>query len=57
MNTVNIVKAIGSSYTIASSNPTINPLEIEGNIDEIDISLDGEVEFKKQGDNLDIRRI
>lgn len=30
---------------------------IEGNIDEIDISLDGEVEFKKQGDNLDIRRI
>ena len=30
---------------------------IEGNIEEIDISLDGEVEFKKQGDNLDIRRI
>ena len=30
---------------------------IEGNVDEIDISLDGEVEFKKQGNNLDIRRI
>ena len=30
---------------------------IEGNIDEVDISLDGEVEFRKQGDNLDIRRI
>ncbi len=30
---------------------------IEGNIDEIDISLDGEVEFKKEGNNLNIRRI
>ena len=26
-------------------------------IDEIDISLDGEVEFKKSGESLDIRRI
>lgn len=26
-------------------------------IDDLDISLDGEVEFKKSGDNLDIRRI
>ena len=30
---------------------------IEGNIDDVDVSLDGEVEFKKQGNNLDIRRI
>ena len=32
---------------------------IEGNvsIDDIDISLDGEVEFKKSGDDLEIRRI
>ncbi len=30
---------------------------IEGTIEEIDISLDGKVEFKKQGDNLEIRRI
>lgn len=30
---------------------------IEGNIEETDISLDGKVEFKKQGDNLEIRRI
>ena len=30
---------------------------IEGNIDEVDISLDGEVEFKKSGDLLEIRRI
>lgn len=27
------------------------------NIDDIDVSLDGEVEFKKSGDNLEIRRI
>ncbi|MBE6490613.1 MAG: ATP-grasp domain-containing protein [Methanobrevibacter sp.] len=27
------------------------------NIDDIDVSLDGEVEFKKFGDNLEIRRI
>ena len=26
-------------------------------IDDLDISLDGEVEFKKSGDNLEIRRI
>ena len=32
---------------------------IDGNvsIDDIDISLDGEVEFKKSGDDLEIRRI
>ena len=30
---------------------------IEGTIEEIDLSLDGKVEFKKQGDNLEIRRI
>ena len=30
---------------------------IEGNIEETDISLDGEKKKKKQGDNLDIRRI
>ena len=30
---------------------------IEGNITETDISLDGEVEFKKSGDNLEIRRL
>ena len=30
---------------------------IEGTIEETDISLDGKVEFKKQGDNLEIRRI
>lgn len=32
---------------------------IDGNIsiDDLDISLDGEVEFKKSGDNLEIRRI
>ena len=30
---------------------------IEGTIEETDISLDGHVEFKKQGDNLEIRRI
>ena len=29
----------------------------EINIDDVDISLDGEVEFKKSGDNLEIRRI
>lgn len=30
---------------------------IEGSIDDVDISLDGEVEFTKQGDNLIVRRI
>lgn len=35
----------------------VNLLDGEINIDDIDISLDGEVEFKKSGDNLEIRRI
>lgn len=30
---------------------------IERNIEEVDISLNGKVQFKKQGDNLEIRRI
>ena len=30
---------------------------IDENIDNIDVSLDGKVEFKKSGDNLEIRRI
>lgn len=30
---------------------------INENLDDLDISLDGEVEFKKSGDNLEIRRI
>ena len=35
----------------------IDVIDGEMNIDDIDISLDGEVEFKKSGDNLQIRRI
>ena len=35
----------------------IELLNEEINIDDIDISLDGEVEFKKVGDELEIRRI
>ena len=39
------------------ANFNIGKTIIEGNIDEVDISLDGEVEFKKRGNNLNIRRI
>ena len=35
----------------------IDVIDGEINIDDIDISLDGEVEFKKSGDSLQIRRI
>ena len=35
----------------------IGVIDGEINIDDIDISLDGEVEFKKSGDSLQIRRI
>ena len=35
----------------------VDLLDGEIAIDEIDVSLDGEVEFKKSGDNLEIRRI
>ena len=30
---------------------------IEGNIKDVDLSLNGKVEFKKEGNNLNIRRI
>ena len=30
---------------------------IEGNVKDIDLSLNGEVEFKKESNNLNIRRI
>ena len=39
------------------ANFNITKAIIEGNIKDIDISLDGEVEFKKEGNNLNIRRI
>ena len=39
------------------ANFNIGKTIIEGNIDEVDISLDGEVEFKKQGNKLNIGRI
>ena len=35
----------------------VDLIDGEINIDDIDVSLDGEVEFKKSGDNLEIRRI
>ena len=35
----------------------VDLLDGDISIDEIDVSLDGEVEFKKSGDNMEIRRI
>ena len=35
----------------------VEMIDGEINIEDIDISLDGEIEFKKSGDNLEIRRI
>ena len=35
----------------------VDLIDGEININDIDVSLDGEVEFKKSGDNLEIRRI
>lgn len=35
----------------------VDLIDGEINIEDIDISLDGEVEFKKSGDNLEVRRI
>ena len=39
------------------ANFNITKAIIEGKIKDVDISLDGEVEFKKEGNNLNIRRI
>lgn len=44
-----------SNFNIGKS--VVDLIDGEINIEDIDVSLDGEVEFKKSGDNLEIRRI
>ena len=44
-----------ANFNIAKS--IIDVIDGEMTIDDLDISLDGEVEFKKSGESLDIRRI
>jgi predicted ATP-grasp superfamily ATP-dependent carboligase len=44
-----------TNFNIAKS--IVEVLNGEISLDDIDVSLDGEVEFKKSGDELEIRRI
>ena len=44
-----------SNFNIGKS--IVGLIDGEINIEDIDVSLDGEVEFKKSGDSLDVRRV